>query len=124
MHKSRLGGIIIDCQTDNLDAAAAFWGTALGWPEKPRSGSDKYVEFETPTNELDVDVQRVKHESRVHIDIETDNIEAEATRLEILGAKRVGAVRTWLEMEAPTGQYFCLINPKRPNFESEANVWD
>ena len=124
MHKSRLGGIIIDCQTDNLDAAAAFWGTALGWPERPRSGRGKYIEFKTPTNELDVDVQRVKHESRVHIDIETDNLEAEAARLEALGAKRVGVVRTWLVMEAPTGQRFCLIKPKRPNFESEANVWD
>ena len=29
MHKSRLGGLIIDCQTDNLDAAALFWSQAV-----------------------------------------------------------------------------------------------
>ena len=30
MHKSQLAGFIIDCQTDDLEAAAAFWGAALG----------------------------------------------------------------------------------------------
>ena len=32
MHKSRLGGLIIDCRTDDLDAAADFWSQALGLP--------------------------------------------------------------------------------------------
>ena len=32
-------------------------------------------------------IQRVDHESRVQIDIETENIPAEVTRLEKLGAK-------------------------------------
>ena len=26
MHRSRLAGFIIDCETDDLDAAAEFWG--------------------------------------------------------------------------------------------------
>ena len=30
MHKSRLAGFIIDCQTDDLKSAATFWGGALG----------------------------------------------------------------------------------------------
>ena len=30
MHKSRLAGFIIDCQTDDLDAAPRFWSAALG----------------------------------------------------------------------------------------------
>ncbi len=94
MHKSRLGGIIIDCRTDDLDSAAAFWGGALGWPEQPRERNDRYAVFETPPNEPVVEVQRVDHGSRVHIDIEADDIDAEATRLEALGARRVEAVRT------------------------------
>ena len=32
MHKSKLGGFIIDCQTQDLDHAAEFWGAALGMP--------------------------------------------------------------------------------------------
>ena len=30
MHKSQLAGFIIDCQTDDIDHAAAFWSAALG----------------------------------------------------------------------------------------------
>jgi hypothetical protein len=36
--------------------------------------------LETPPDELSVQVQRVDHESRVHIDIETDDILAEVAR--------------------------------------------
>jgi len=32
MHKSKLAGFIIDCQTDDLERAADFWGGALGMP--------------------------------------------------------------------------------------------
>ena len=35
MHRSRLGGFIIDCQTRDLDAAARFWGEALGLKVRP-----------------------------------------------------------------------------------------
>ncbi len=30
VHKSRLGTVIIDCQTDDLQREARFWGAALG----------------------------------------------------------------------------------------------
>ena len=30
MHKSKLSGFIIDCETLDLDRAADFWGNALG----------------------------------------------------------------------------------------------
>ena len=126
MHRSRLGGFIIDCKTDDLEAAAGFWAAALGYKtrhiENPHSGS--YVVFDTAPNELDIEVQKVEHQSRVHIDIETDNIEAEVERLETLGAKRVAKTRSWWVMEAPTGQRFCVVNPKRSEFETEANVWE
>jgi predicted enzyme related to lactoylglutathione lyase len=120
-----LGGIIIDCRTDDLDAAAAFWSQALGRRavRHPDPADAAYVALETEPNELDVEVQQVDHPSRVHIDIETDDIEAEAKRLEALGAKRLQAIRGWLVMEAPTGQRFCLVRPQRSGFESEANVW-
>jgi hypothetical protein len=65
----------------------------------------------------------VEHPSRVHIDIETDDIEAEVQRLEALGAKRVAQVKRWWVMEAPTGQRFCVVRPQRPDFVERANSW-
>ncbi|HEY8016170.1 MAG TPA: VOC family protein [Dongiaceae bacterium] len=125
MHRSRLGGFIIDCKTEDLDAAARFWGEALGLKSRPSaSAEDKnYVVFDTAPNELDIEVQKVDHPSRVHLDIETDNIEAEVERLEKLGAKRVVKIHSWWVMEAPTGQRFCVVNIKRSEFATEANVW-
>ena len=126
MHKSRLGGLIIDCKTDDLDSAGAFWSKALGLKIKSSQhpDDDTYVLLKTAEHDIDIEVQQVKHDSRVHLDIETDDIEAEALRLEKLGAVRIKRMSNWLVMQAPTGQRFCLVNPNRKNFESLANRWE
>jgi len=125
MHRSRLAGFIIDCDSADLDEAANFWAAALGYPKKsPADVSESpYVELETSDDELVVEVQQVGHESRVHIDIESDDIEAEAARLEALGATRVGKIRTWMVMEAPTGQRFCIVRAVSKRFAEIANEW-
>jgi hypothetical protein len=68
-------------------------------------------------------VQSVTHSSRVHLDIETDDIEAEVRRLETLGARRVAQISTWWVMEAPTGQRFCVVRVQSPRFDDEARSW-
>jgi predicted enzyme related to lactoylglutathione lyase len=126
MHKSRLAGFIIDCQTDNLDQAATFWSEALGCPLRNAAAeaSTNYREIDTGPDGLHVEVQRVTHPSRVHLDIESDDIEAEVQRLERLGAKRVQQLHTWWVMEAPTGQRFCVVRVQRPDsFAEGANTW-
>ena len=72
---------------------------------------------------LHIEVQTVSHPSRVHLDIETDDIEAEVRRLEALGARRVRAVHSWWVMEAPTGQRFCVVRAASARFALEANTW-
>ncbi|MDH5621361.1 MAG: VOC family protein [Gammaproteobacteria bacterium] len=125
MHKSRLAGFIVDCEGGDLDEAARFWGQALGYKIKRLSAEEDsiYRGFDTGSLGLHVEVQRVDHPSRVHLDIETDNIEAEVSRLEALGAKRIGKVKTWCVMEAPTGHRFCVVRRQNANFEDTANVW-
>jgi predicted enzyme related to lactoylglutathione lyase len=125
MHKSRLAGIVIDCRSDDLDEAAAFWGAALGYEPYTDSRTDtsRYRILKTPEGEVGLDVQKVDHESRVHLDIETDDIEAEVARLENLGAVRVARTPGWVVMQAPTGQRFCVVKVFRANFDAEANRW-
>ncbi len=125
MHKSRLGGFIIDCNTGDLDAAAAFWSAALGMPERRLTGpeNEHYVGLDDPLGRLHVEVQRVEHPSRVHLDIETDDVEAEVRRLEALGAKRVRQVHSWWVLEAPTGQRFCVVRAEADSFTREARSW-
>lgn len=125
MHKSRLAGFIIDCRTDDLHGAARFWSEALGMATEilPGQEGDSYVKLKVPDERLHIEVQAVDHESRVHLDIEADDIEAEVKRLEKLGAKRLKQVHTWIVMEAPTGQRFCVVRPQNKGFDRDANVW-
>jgi len=125
MHKSKLGGFIIDCQTDDLAQAADFWGRALGMPvrELPADEAALYKRLDDPQHGLNIEVQKVSHPSRVHLDIETDDIDAEVRRLENLGAKRVQAIHTWWVMEAPTGQRFCVVRAASKSFAEQATPW-
>jgi predicted enzyme related to lactoylglutathione lyase len=126
MHRSRLCAVLIDCRTPDVDGAAAFWGEALGRPVDSTHPSSRgnYRMLETPPDEPIVEIQRVAHESRVHIDIETDDITAEVTRLTNLGATVVERLERWVVMEAPTGQRFCVVRVQRPGFPKNAKVWD
>jgi hypothetical protein len=125
VHKSKLAGFIIDCKTDDLDGAANFWGPALGMAVRmlPPDEAATYKKLEDKQHELSIEVQTVQHPSRVHLDIESDDIEAEVRRLEALGAKRVQAIKTWVVMEAPTGQRFCVIRVQSKNFAAVATQW-
>jgi hypothetical protein len=75
---------------------------------------EAYVRLDAGERDLEVEVQSVQHESRVHLDIETDDVDAEVRRLEELGAKRCHQGRSWWVMEAPTGQRFCVVRAKKP----------
>jgi uncharacterized protein YndB with AHSA1/START domain len=124
-HRSKLCGFIIDCRTEHLGAAADFWGRALGMEIRalPGEEGEKYVRLVDRNSELHIEVQKVEHPSRVHLDIEADDVEAEVRRLEALGARRVAQVHTWWVMEAPTGHRFCVVRRSSPGFEAEANEW-
>lgn len=125
MHKSKLGGFIIDCRTSDLAAAAEFWSGALGLEKRelPGAEGEKYVRLVDPSDALHIEVQSVDHPSRVHLDIETDDMDAEIRRLEALGARRVAQVQTWWVMEAPTGQRFCVVRAQTGTFAAAAKEW-
>jgi len=123
MHRSRLAGLIIDCQVVDLEGAARFWSAALGLPLAGDPSADPgYRHLAGAPGGMHVEVQQVDHESRVHLDIGTDDPEAEARRLEALGATRVRAVRDWIVMQAPTGQRFCIVKIEDAALEN-ARVW-
>jgi predicted enzyme related to lactoylglutathione lyase len=126
MHHSRLCALLIDCRTIDIDRAAEFWAAALGRAvDREHPGTrGNYRMLETPPDEPIVQVQRVEHESRVHVDIETDDIPAEVSRLEALGAQVVNRLERWVVMQAPTGHRFCVVRVQRPGFPKNATRWD
>jgi predicted enzyme related to lactoylglutathione lyase len=124
MHRSKLAGFIIDCNTGDLDAAAEFWSAALGLAVTSDGDAEAgYRHLASGPGGLHIEVQQVSHPSRVHLDIESDDIDAEVRRLEKLGARRIEAIKRWVVMEAPTGQRFCVVRAQTPRFDLDANEW-
>lgn len=126
MHRSRINGILIDCNVDDIDTAARFWAEALGRPIDANHPGTRgnYVMLQTPEDEISVQIQRVDHESRVHIDIETDDIPAEIERLEKLGATIHERMERWVVMRAPSGQRFCVVRVQRAGFPRGGTTWE
>ncbi len=96
---------------DALTPAAQFWGSALGLTVLGSDGPN-YQRLDATAHHLTVEVQQVIHASRVHLDLETDNVEAEVQRLERLGATRVKQGLRWWVLQAPTGHRFCVVQAR------------
>jgi hypothetical protein len=125
MHRSRLSTFVIDCQVDDLVPAAEFWSRALNRPLAPAApGVPDYRNLAAVDGAPTLVIQRVEHDSRIHLDIETDDLDAEVARLEQLGATRLRFVKRWWVMQAPTGHVFCVTDRRRPLAgKPDTNEW-
>jgi len=126
MHRSRISAYVFDCQVEDLAQATAFWSQALGRrvASADQDGDGRYAELATDADEPFLLLQRVDHAPRIHLDIETDDLDAEVARLEALGAKRIEFVKRWWVMQAPTGHRFCVVRKQRAEFGAHLNSWD
>ena len=103
MHHSRLCAVLIDCNTPDIDQAASFWANALGRAidlDHPGTRGN-YRMLATPSDEPIVQIQRVEHESRLHIDIETRPGVADLDA-QVPAAQRLSSVNEWLRRAAAT----------------------
>lgn len=108
MNQRRLSAVLIDCQTSDMPGAVAFWSEALALQAQPEKGSDgRYWVLQGAG--IEVLLQQVEWPSSYHIDLEADDVDAEADRLEALGATRKHRLKSWWVMRAPTGHDFCIV---------------
>lgn len=134
MHRSRLYGLFVDTPAPDAPAAAAFWSAALGVPAVPESHEPQFTMLREAFPALALGVQAIGardagQESgeapRYHVDIETDDHEAEAARLSGLGAVEINR---WLDchiMRAPGGHLLCVVpvHSDAELFAAQATVW-
>ncbi len=118
--------ILIDVPRAEAPAAAAFWSAALGVPAVPEPGEEQFTALPGALPGLSLAVQAVDDQARYHLDIETDDLDAETARLLGLGAVEVNR---WLDcriLRAPGGHLLCVI-PRHSDpavFEREAKTFD
>ena len=124
MHRSRLCHVVID--VNDLEIGARFWAAAVG--TGVAETDPPYATLEKGAGDLRILLQLVPEpktaKSRVHLDFETDNVEAEARRLEALGARRQRFVEHWWVMEDPFGNEFCVLPRQQESFPGDAAVWE
>ena len=110
-------GLVLDC-TDP-EELAKFWAPALGYQVVGGAGAYVMLLPKEP-GAPQLLLQRVPEakaaKNRMHLDVHVLDIEAEATRLEQLGAQRVEpAVQSehghcWILMADPDGNEFCVCD--------------
>lgn len=125
-HRSRLSGALIDVPRADYARIVEFWGAALDRPGEVEEGDPDYTLFGEPTPGVQFMVQAVGDDSsRIHLDIETDDIEAEVARLTALGASVVERIQSWVVMRDPVGIVFCVVAVQMPEaFEAAATTWE
>jgi predicted enzyme related to lactoylglutathione lyase len=110
-------GLVLDCA--DPAALAPFWAEALDYVSLGEFGVYTAL-FPNGRPGPKLLLQKVDEakvtKNRMHLDIEVPDIEAEATRLEALGATRVQADplheegSTWILMTDPEGNEFCVCD--------------
>ena len=124
MHRSRLSTILIDAPTAEAGKSAAFWSAALGVPARTVPGEEQFTSLPGALPSLTLAVQAVDDQARYHVDIETDDVDAETARLLGLGAVEINR---WLEcriLRAPGGHILCVIPEHSADFATHATVWE
>jgi hypothetical protein len=109
VHRSRVSVVLIDVPQAEAPAAAAFWSAALGVPARPVSGEEQFTSLPGAVAGRDLAIQAVDDQARYHIDIETDDVDAETARLVGLGAVEINR---WLDchiLRVPGGHLLCVI---------------
>ncbi len=124
MHRSRLSAILIDTPHASAAASTAFWSAALGTPAQVEPNEPEFTSLPGAVPGLEVAVQSVDDQARFHVDVETDDVDAEVTRLTALGAVEL---RRWLDariLRAPGGHLLCVVPRHSADFEAGARTWE
>jgi hypothetical protein len=112
-HRSRLSILLLDLPPEHHDAGSAFWAGATGRPATPDPDDADWASLGSFAAGFHVEIQRTGSGTppRWHVDIESDDVEAEVARLEALGATRhryVEAGNFWQLLD-PAGLVFCVV---------------
>ena len=110
-------GLVLDCM--DLEGLAHFWSEALGL--EPLGSVENYALLASGDGNLPkLLLQKVSEpklaKNRMHLDIETIDVEAEVRRLEAIGARRLETTprsehgSQWVVMVDPEENEFCVCD--------------
>jgi catechol 2,3-dioxygenase-like lactoylglutathione lyase family enzyme len=124
-HRILLREVVIDVPSAALADSRRFWAGALLAHARPLDNEPEFTALDDGASLPYVGLQDVgEAAARFHLDIETDDIEAEVARLVGLGATEVARPNTWVVLRDPAGLLFCVVNIESPDFDERSRVVD
>ena len=131
MHRSRIAYFTID--VDDLDAAVKFWSSAVGAVTEPGGPTSRHIyrKLLIADSGIRILLQRTDDvkasKNRMHLDLETDDVEAEVRRLEALGASRWDhqterGFDFWV-MRDPWENEFCVLQTMYAELLEQQTPW-
>ncbi|MCG0284868.1 MULTISPECIES: VOC family protein [Streptomyces] len=125
MHRSRVYAVLIDAPKAEADRATAFWSAALGVTAESYPPEPQFTTLHEALPGLVTAVQAVDDAPRIHLDFETDDVEAETARLLALGAEQIAQWQECRVLRVPGGHVMCVLPQETDpeTFRAQANVW-
>jgi hypothetical protein len=110
-HHSRADQLTIDVAPDAWDAETPFWRLLTGW-DLGGGAAGEFARLQTPAAlPVRILLQRKQEgDTSAHLDIATDNRDAEVARLERAGARRVREGARWTVLQPPVGAPVCVTD--------------
>jgi hypothetical protein len=117
--------MLIDTPAASAGAAVDFWAAALGGSSRQSADEPEYTRITGTVAGFAAVVQSVDDQARIHLDIETDDVQAESERLLGLGAALVTDNGGHKILRAPGGHLVCVVPVQSPAdvFDADAKVW-
>lgn len=129
MHRSRVAVVLLDHPAESYESAAVFWAAATGSPRaaEPPTAESPYESLRALPGGVELALQRTGADSppRVHLDIETDDVDAETARLIARGAQVAEQRDGYAILADPGGLVFCVVpvQSTAADFEAHATTW-
>ena len=112
-HHSAVDQLCIDIAPSRFEEECEFWSERTGWPVK---GFTEHPEFRAlvrpPEQPIRILLQRLEDErpTSAHLDLSSDDREAETRRHEALGAHVVRRHEWWTVLRDPVGLEYCITD--------------
>ena len=117
MHRILLREVVIDVPSSHFAAALRFWADALDARPRRLAEYPEFVSLDGPAALPHVGMQDVGDTApRFHLDVESDDVEAEVSRLVRLGAVEVRRHGEWVVLQDPAGLLLCVLPAESTEF--------
>jgi NAD(P)-dependent dehydrogenase (short-subunit alcohol dehydrogenase family) len=117
MHRILLREVVVDAPEDTFAATRDFWAAALVTEAREVEEFPEFTALPDAASLSWVGLQNIgSGAARFHLDIETDDVDAEVERLTRLGGVKIADGRTWVVMRDPAGLIFDVVPYQSPWF--------